>query len=384
VRKLVRGVLFVGSVGLALHLVLPQIPGLERSLRLVAGTSHLLVGAAFLAELLSELCYAELLRRSVGAIFTAGSSPSSRKLGRWFMLRLTVTGYGAAHVLPGGGATAAAVTYSALRRKGYDPQSVGLALAAVSVLVYGALGMLFSGSLIYMLLNGDLGQVSTAASIFVLALTLSVTMVAYAAYRRPTFAKNVAKKAARLIGCLPGGEGLWRRARTWSARFISGLGEEILTTRRQLAARPTDAPKLAALALGYWTFDALCLILMFDALGVVADPLVLLVAYCVATTIAAIPLTPGGIGIFEVTMLYSGLVPRPRYRSWGTASSTSGYPYRSPPFSTRHSDALDETASLPVSGGTRQILRRNKWDQSLQIPGVHRTPELGFRALIGG
>jgi glycosyltransferase 2 family protein len=42
---------------------------------------------------------------------------------------------------------------------------------------------------------------------------------------------------------------------------------------------------------------------MFDALGVVADPFVLLVAYGVATTIAAIPLTPGGIGIFEVTML---------------------------------------------------------------------------------
>jgi hypothetical protein len=90
---------------------------------LVAGTSHPLVGAAFLAELLSELCYAELLRQSVGMIFTAGSSPSSRRLGRWFMLRLTVTGYGAAHILPGGGATAAAVTYSALRRKGYDPES---------------------------------------------------------------------------------------------------------------------------------------------------------------------------------------------------------------------------------------------------------------------
>jgi glycosyltransferase 2 family protein len=83
----VRGALLVGSVGLALHLVLPQIPGLEKSLRLVAGTSHPLVGAAFLAELLSELCYAELLRRSVGVTFTAGSSPSSRRLGRWFMLR---------------------------------------------------------------------------------------------------------------------------------------------------------------------------------------------------------------------------------------------------------------------------------------------------------
>jgi uncharacterized protein (TIRG00374 family) len=303
VRKLVRGVLLVGSVGLALHLVLPQIPGLERALRLVAGTSHLLVGAAFLAELLSELCYAELLRRSVGVISTAESSPRSRKPGRWFMLRLTVTGYGAAHVLPGGGATAAAVTYSALRGKGYGPQSVGLALAAVSVLVYGALGMLFSGCLIYMLLDGDLGPVSTAASIFILALVLSVTMVAYAAYRRPTFAKDVAEKGARLTGRLFSAEGLRRRVRTWSARLISRLGEEIRAACRQLAARPAEAPKLAALALGYWAFDVLCLIFMFNALGVVADPFVLLVAYGVTTTIAAIPLTPGGIGVFEVSML---------------------------------------------------------------------------------
>ena len=62
-------------------------------------------------------------------------------------------------------------------------------------------------------------------------------------------------------------------------------------------------PKLGALALGYWAFDALCLILMFEAMGVAADPLILLVAYGVATTIAAIPLTPGGIGIFEATMV---------------------------------------------------------------------------------
>lgn len=302
-KRLVHGLLLVGSIGVALHLVLPQIPGLERSLRLVAATSHPLVVAAFLAELLSELCYAELLRCSVGVISTAGSSPSSRRLGRWFMLRLTVTGYGAAHVLPGGGAAAAAVTYRALRRKGYAPEDVGLALAAVSVLVYGALGMLFSGSLLYMLVERDLGPVSTAASIFFLALTLSVTMVAYAAYRRPTFAKHVAQNGARLAGRLPGSEGLQGRVGAWSVRLTARLGEELRAARRQLAARPAEAPKLTTLALGYWAFDALCLILMFDALGVAADPFVLLVAYGVATAIAAIPLTPGGIGIFEVIML---------------------------------------------------------------------------------
>jgi glycosyltransferase 2 family protein len=303
VRRWVRGVLLVGSIGLALHLVLPQIPGLERSLRLITGTSHPLVGAAFLAELASELCYAELLGRSVGVVFAADSSLRSQRPRRWFMLRLTVTGYGAAHVLPGGGAAATAVAYGALRRQGYNSESVGLALAAVSVLVYGALGMLFSGSLLYMLLRGDLGPADTAASIFVLALTVGVALGAYVAYRRPTLAKNVAESGTRLAGCLLGGEGLRRKAGAWSDRLVSRLGEELRAARRHLVGRSAETPKLAALALGYWAFDALCLILMFDALGVEADPFVLLVAYGVATAIAAVPLTPGGIGIFEVTML---------------------------------------------------------------------------------
>ena len=67
-RRALRGVLLVASIGLALHLVLPQIPGLERSLRLIVGTSHLLVGAAFVAEVSSELCYAEVLGRSVRTV----------------------------------------------------------------------------------------------------------------------------------------------------------------------------------------------------------------------------------------------------------------------------------------------------------------------------
>ncbi len=220
-RRWVRGVLLVGSIGLTLHLVLPQIPGIERSLRLVAGTSHPLVGVAFLAELMSELCYAELLGRSVGVIFAADSSPRFRRPRRWFMLRLTVTGYGTAHVLPGGGAAATAVAYGALRRKGYDPESVGLALAAVSVLVYGALGVLFSGSLLYMLLDGDLGPADTAASVFFLALTVGVVLSAYVAYRRPTLAKNVAERGTRLAGRLLGGEGLRRRAGAWSVRYAT-------------------------------------------------------------------------------------------------------------------------------------------------------------------
>jgi uncharacterized protein (TIRG00374 family) len=66
---------------------------------------------------------------------------------------------------------------------------------------------------------------------------------------------------------------------------------------------PKETLSLLTLAFGYWAFDALCLVLMFAALGVAADFLILLAAYGVATALSMIPLAPGGIGVFEATML---------------------------------------------------------------------------------
>jgi glycosyltransferase 2 family protein len=103
-RRASRGILMVTSIGLALHLVLPEIPGHERSLRLILGTSHLLVGAAFVAEVLSELCYAELLGRSVGTVSGLGFSSRVRRhrgIERWFLLRLLVLlGVGSEAAIP--------------------------------------------------------------------------------------------------------------------------------------------------------------------------------------------------------------------------------------------------------------------------------------------
>jgi len=115
---------------------------------------------------------------------------------QWFLLRLTVTGYGVSHVLPG--AVATTMTYRVLRRRGLDSEKVGLALAAVSVFIYGALGVI-AGSLAYMLLMGNLGSVPTASSFLLLVLTLTGALFAYAAYRWQTLAKSVARSAVRLI-----------------------------------------------------------------------------------------------------------------------------------------------------------------------------------------
>jgi len=301
-----RNVLYLASVGLAVHLILPQIPGLKRSAELVVGAVPLLVCAAFLAEVASEACYAELLGRSVAAasrMETTVRSRSRRGLGPWFTMRLTVCGYGAAHVLPGGGAAAATVTYGALRARGVDRRAVGLAVAAVSALVYGALCVLLSGSLSYLLILGDLTAAETALTLVAAALVAVALFACYVAYRRPRAARrllgDIVHRAVRLVR-----RGYGRRETDELVdRLADRLGEELRSVRRQVRSRPLEVLGWCCLAFGYWAFDALCLVLVFLALGVPVGGGALLVAYGIATAAGALPLTPGGIGVFEATML---------------------------------------------------------------------------------
>jgi uncharacterized protein (TIRG00374 family) len=301
-----RNVVYLASLGLAVHLILPQIPGLEHSAGLVAGASTLLVGAAFVAELSSEMSYAELLGRSVAAASGSGTDVRSRNyrgLGPLFMLRLTVCGYGAAHVLPGGGAAAATVTYTALRARGVDRRAVGLAVAAVAGLVYGALSVLFSGSLLYMFVRGDLTPAETLLTLVAAGAMVAAFLAVYAARARPRAARRMLEGVLyRVIRVVR------RRYRRDEAgelvkRLADRVGEETRSLRRQIGARPFEVVWWCCLAFGYWAFDATCLLLMFHALGVQAGTAELLVAYGIATAAGTLPLTPGGIGVFEATML---------------------------------------------------------------------------------
>ena len=301
-----RGVVYLASLGLAVHWILPQISGLERSARLVAEASPLLVGAAFVAELLSEMSYAELLGRSVAAasrLDTTVRARSHRGLGPFFMLRLTVCGYGAAHVLPGGGAAAATVTYGALRARGVDRKAVGLAVAAVTGLVYGALALLFSGSLIFLLVRGDLSPAETLLTLAAVAFLLAALLALYTVHARPRVARRV------LGDVIYGVVSVVRRrygreeADALVGRLAGRVGEETRSLLRQAKSRPFEVVGWCCLALAYWAFDASCLVLMFHALGVQAGTSELLVAYGIATAAGTLPLTPGGIGVFEATML---------------------------------------------------------------------------------
>jgi uncharacterized protein (TIRG00374 family) len=305
-RTLLKSVLYLASVGLALHLILPQLPGIERSLVLISDSSVPLIAAAFFAILASQLCYAELLGRSTAA--AAGIVPASKRrrmgLGRWFMLRLTLAEHGAARMLPGGGSSAAAVTYTGLRTRGLRPARIGLAVATISLLVYGTLGGIFLGSLLYLTLDNALGRATTTAALVVFVLTLGLVLLGYFAYLRPLAAKRLMAGFFYALGRTFRRRS-WSRKRTemWAARIVVNVKLEVRALREQLLGHPLAAIRLGALAVGYWGFDALCLLVIFFAFGVQVDPIHLLVAFGVATTFGSLPLTPGGLGVFEATMI---------------------------------------------------------------------------------
>jgi glycosyltransferase 2 family protein len=304
-RTFLRSVLYLASLGLALHLILPQLPGIQRSLVLIAGSSRLLLLAALLAFLASQVCYAELLGRSAGAAVGAGPSSSRRLLGlgRGFMLRIALAEHGAARVLPGGGSSAAAVTYTGLRSRGFKPTRIGLAVATITVLVYGTLGIIFLASLLYLTLDNALGRTTTTAALIVFVLTIFLAFLAYLAYLWPLAARRFLTGLFYVLGRIFRRN--WSRKRTEmrAARIVVNLKMEMRALREQLIGHPLAALRLGALALGYWGFDALCLLIIFRAFGVSANPVDLLVAYGVATTFGSLPLTPGGLGVFEATML---------------------------------------------------------------------------------
>jgi uncharacterized membrane protein YbhN (UPF0104 family) len=159
-------------------------------------------------------------------------------------------------VFPGGGAAASAIDYRFLKTRGFDSLGIAQTSAVVAALTYGALGLIFSGSLLYLIFDRELNPPETAAAILLLAAPILIAASGYLASRKPCAVEHTLKRLLRLL----------QNPNPRTTRTVNALRRESRTLRNQVLNHPGEAAKLGALSLGYWTFDALCLILMFAAL----------------------------------------------------------------------------------------------------------------------
>ena len=223
-------------------------------------------------------------------------------------------------MLPGGTAPGTAVGYRLLLESGVPGSVAGFGLATQGVGSAVVLNALFWVALIISIpLNGFNPLYGVAAAAGVLLLPPSPAPCSCspgASPRRPT------------------GSTSWPATCRWSTPTRVALVQkvadrlEILLRDRQLLVRAL------VWATVNWLADAASLWVFLFAFGHATFPVYLLVAYGLANILAAIPVTPGGLGVVEVTLtaaLVGFGVPRssPPPACWPGAWSTSGCPSRS-------------------------------------------------------
>jgi uncharacterized protein (TIRG00374 family) len=210
-----------------------------------------------------------------------GERPSYRTV-----LAIDVTGKGFSHVVPGGGASAAALRFGLLARVRVPPdESVGAAALQYAVTALWMVVVLVLGLVVAVPVPQTHALVRTASVLAVVVVAflggiLAVLMV------RPDQVVTVTHAAA---GRLP-----WVHPETLE-RVVRGLIDQVhlVLTSRQLGRRALVWSGV------YWVLDAASLYVSVWAFGPPPNPGGVLTTYALVSLLALLPLTPGGLGLVE-------------------------------------------------------------------------------------
>ncbi len=283
-------------LGLAVHLILPQIASFEDSLQVIRTMVLWAVLLAAIAQIISYIGYGYLIN-SVLAI--ANQSISILK---GVAITLAASSMG---MLAGGTLGNAAATYRWVRRAGVSKEGSGLAGTLPTMFNNAILTILAAAGTIHLLLVHELSSVQFYVFLLTLTmLSLAALAVSWGRKHRARFkakAVNIAAFFARVLK-MP-----------YNPAPVENSVSRLFAALDVLHKGGWQRPALAA-AFSI-SFDMLTLYFFFIAAGHPVRPSILLVGYGLPLLFGKITfLIPGGVGVVESMMaaLYTGLgVPRP-------------------------------------------------------------------------
>ena len=257
--------------------ILPQLRRTQPSLLAHLGAGWLVSGTLLAGA--SLLCYS-LLTRSLlpPRILTLGT-----------VVRADLACTALCHSVPGGSAASAALGYRLFTRRGVKPQDMCFVLACQGPGASVVLNVLLWAAL---------------------AVAIPVT-----GFQRAYLAAGIAGSGVLVLAgglCL-----LIARGEERAVRLARAAGGRIPRVTAERAERPVRAFTAAARsfcrdrrrmrrallwAAAYWLLQAGSLWCFAASLGYYLDPVVVFAAFGVASVAAALPLTPAGLGVVEVTL----------------------------------------------------------------------------------
>lgn len=258
----------------------PQYAAAGKSLESLEKVSPLLVVTAVVLELLSLAAYSVLSASILGP-----GRPSY-----FTILRIDLAGLAVNHMVPGGGATAAAARFRLLHRAGVRSPNA-LSAAAIEVTASNlVLGAIFAvGLLMTRTTAWSNGFYRTAAIAILAALLVTGTGIWFLTRRTDATVVKV-HAVMRLVPLIIG---------EVTEAFLRMMAAQIQYLGRNLRKMAFDLIFAAA----NWILDAAALWLVLSAFGHNLGLGPLLTVYGAGNILAILPLTPGGLGPVEGVMV---------------------------------------------------------------------------------
>lgn len=260
------------------YFAVPNLVGASRDLRQLdrVDAGYLLLAIALQA--LSLYCYALLAR-----VFFVGRPP------RLFTLnRIVLATTALSHVVPAGAAASTALGIRLLTEDGTSGSEAGAVIGAQALSSAVVLNVLLWVALLASLPDVGLHPVFGAVALVGLVLMILTWALVLAFTRSRERTLRLARTLGRRV--LPIGSDRLEELVRQAGAVIEHVGRQ-----RRLGLR------LVVWAGLNWLLDALCLWCCLAAFGYTASPAPLFAAYGIAYVLAAIPLTPAGLGVVEVS-----------------------------------------------------------------------------------
>jgi uncharacterized protein (TIRG00374 family) len=266
------------------YLVIPELVNARKALDAIKHVNVFLLLLALGLEVAAQLAYAKLTMVVLPPRALSGSK----------VLRINMSALSVSHILPGGTAGGTGLGYRLMTTNGVAGTDVAFAAATQGI-----------------------GSAIVLNALLWIALIISIPIEVLSGsshHSSPSLYIEIAAVGTVLLSLAAGLVLAFTRGQAWAIRVLRAVARRLpLVTEEamerfvtqvsgRLRSLANDRPRLlraTTWALANWLLDAACLWVCLLAFHFVLDPVVLVVAYGVGNVLAAIPATPGGLGIVE-------------------------------------------------------------------------------------
>jgi uncharacterized protein (TIRG00374 family) len=264
----------------AVYILLPELASARKEFHQLRHLNFLWLVLGALFELAALLAYAQLTH----AVLSPGAPKRTR------IFRINMWALAISHVLPGGTVPGTAASYRLLVESGVPGSTAALGLATQGIGSAVVLNCIFWLSLLVSIpLHGYNPLYGFAAILGVLLLSIFAGLILLLTRGEEQATNILTKLGARLPFV--------------KQDTVIALAQKVADRMQVLFKSPELLRRAGIWAAANWLLDATSLWVFLFAFGVHISPIDVLVAYGLANILAVIPLTPGGLGVVELTIV---------------------------------------------------------------------------------